>query len=57
MDYVNITCYGRTERMNRQDAINLYADGVMCCDGSERERYAIILSGLVSGLTDVSDEI
>ena len=57
MDMVKVTCYGTTETMNRADAINLYREGVMCCEGSEQERYAIILAGLLSGLNEVSDEM
>lgn len=39
-DVVTITCYGETEKMNRRDAINLYREGLMMCEGSEAERYA-----------------
>ena len=55
MDMVMITCYCQTETMERADAIKLYSEGVMCCDGSERERYATILAGLLAGETEVSD--
>ena len=56
-DMVTITCYGKTETMDRQKAINKFTEGLLCSEGSERERYAIILSGLMSGLTNVDDEI
>ena len=56
MDIVKITCYNRTETMERADAIKFYTEGILCSDGSEQERYATILAGLVSGATVVSDE-
>lgn len=56
MDIVNVTCYGKTERMERQKAINKFAEAIAWSDGSEKERYANILVGLLSGSTDVSDE-
>lgn len=56
MDLVKITCYGKTDVMERADAIKLYAEGVFACEGSERERYAMILAGLNAGLNEVSDE-
>lgn len=54
-DIVTVTCYGITEQMERQKAIRFYSDGVLSCDGSEKERYANILAQLTSGLTVCSD--
>lgn len=55
-DIVTITCYGETEKMNRRDAINLYREGLIMCEGSEAERYAKILSQLLAGAKVCSDE-
>lgn len=55
-DEVNVTCYNRTEKMKRRDAINMYFEGMMCCDGSERERYTNIYQMLMLGYMDVCDE-
>lgn len=56
-DIVMITCYRKTEQMERQKAINEFTEALLCSEGSERERYAIILGGLLNGETNVSDEI
>ena len=57
MDMVKITCYGRTRTMERNEAIELYKEGVECCGGSEKERYMNILIGLMDGKAEVNDEI
>ena len=55
---VTVICYGqKTVWKNRKDAMDFYAEGVMACDGSERERYALILSGLYAGLKLCTDEV
>ena len=56
MDMVTITCYGKTETMNRSDAINLYTQGVLACEGAECERYANILGQLLIGQKECSDK-
>ena len=56
MDKVTITCYGKTEVMERKDAINKYLEGMMCCEGSERDRYTNIYLVLISGASVVCDE-
>ena len=56
MDLVEITCYGKTETMERQAAIDLYREGVIACEGSERERYTNILMELELGYKKCSDE-
>lgn len=44
---IKIVCYGTpTLWKNREDAINYYADGLTFSEGSERERYANIVSDL-----------
>ena len=55
MDKVKITCYGKTEEMERKDAIKLYRECADCSEGSERERYVNILFGLMDGLKVVKD--
>ena len=57
MDKVTVICYGQTQEMERWEAIDYYSEGVMACDGSERERYETILLKLLAGLTECSDEI
>lgn len=46
---VMITCYHRTEVTTRSAAIRKYTDGVIACEGAERDRYANILSALLAG--------
>ena len=55
-DMVKVTCYGKTETMERKDAISKFSECIMWSDGSEMERYAMILAGLTHGETEVSDE-
>lgn len=55
MNLVEITCYGKTETMERQTAIELYTQGVMACEGSERDRYTNILIDLKMGYKKCSD--
>lgn len=54
-DMVTITCYGNTETMERSTAIQFYMQGVVECEGSERDRYINILEGLEAGLKEVDD--
>ena len=56
MDMVKITCYGKTETMTRNDAMNKYVEAMLWSDGSEKERYANIVGGLMCGLSEVSDD-
>ena len=56
---IEITCYGQTEKhpaSKRKELMDFYLEGVMCCEGSERDRYAKIYSELADGLFKVSDE-
>jgi len=53
---VDVICYGtRKTWNNRNDAIKFYLDGVMMCDGSERERYMNVCLDLLSGKKVCSD--
>lgn len=54
-DIVTIICYGRKERMPRKKAIAEYKTAMMCCEGSERERYTNIYCQLIAGETICSD--
>ncbi len=56
MDKVKITCYGKTEVMERKEAVAFYSEGVAQCEGSEKERYANIVIGLLNGAKEVSDQ-
>lgn len=56
---VDVTCYGVTMHWStRQAAIKFYTDACNGCDpaSSEHSRYSRILTGLLSGETEVSDE-
>lgn len=54
-DIVKVTCYGTTKEYERQDAIKKFLEGMMFCDGSEKERYTNIYLGLIQGYKEVSD--
>lgn len=56
MDKVKITCYGRTETMERKEALRFYRECAEGSEGSERDRYVSILFGLMDGLNEVTDE-
>lgn len=56
-DIVTITCYGETEQMERKDAIKLYLEGMMACEGSEQERYTNIYCQLMAGEKVCKDTI
>ena len=55
-EQVTVTCYRRREVMTREQAIDEFYEGMMCCEGSEAERYQRIYCQLMEGLTEVSDE-
>lgn len=56
---VTITCYRKTDTMTRREALDFYAEGMMCCDAgsSECARYATICNQLMAGFKVVSDEV
>ena len=54
-DMVKITCYGKTETMERSNAMKFYREAADWSEGSERERYVNILFGLMDGLSEVDD--
>jgi len=50
MSMVTVKCYGKEEKWaSRQEAMNFYVEGMMCCEGSERDRYVNIYCDLVEG--------
>ena len=57
-DMVEITCYGDTRTMERNEAVKFYMDAMNSCDpnSSECSRYITILQGLQAGDKVVSDE-
>lgn len=55
-DPVTVTCYGRTSKLKRLDAIALYTDSAYCSEGAEFIRYAHVLLDLYSGRKDATDE-
>ena len=55
-DLVTITCYRTTETRTRSDAIHFYTEGVLTCEGAERDRYADILSALIAGETVINSD-
>lgn len=56
-DEVVVTCYGKTKKMERQEAILFYQNCLMFCDSasSEAGRYMNILQGLFAGGTVITD--
>jgi len=55
-DLVKITCYGKTEMMERDKAIKFYRECADWSEGSERERYVNVLFDLMDGLSEAKDE-
>ena len=49
LNIVTILCYGEIETMERKKAIEKYYQAMVCCEGSEKERYCNIYSQLVEG--------
>lgn len=54
-DIVTIICYGKETKMEREEAKALYLEGMMCCEGSEQERYANIYAELMAGFSVCTD--
>ena len=52
MDKVVTICYGK----HRDEAMKFFMQGILESDGSERERYEIILTRLMLGMKECSDE-
>lgn len=54
-DMVTITCYGKTESRDRNEAMQFYMDCAQNSEGHERNRYFNILTDLMDGKTKCSD--
>ena len=53
---VTTVCYGEEKVWDsRQEAMDYFLEGVMACDGSERDRYATIYSQLAEGANYATD--
>ncbi len=57
VDLVVVTCYGKSKVWERSEAIAFFLDGMMGCEGAERERYTDIYIQLIDGAKEASDEI
>ncbi|MDD6552168.1 MAG: hypothetical protein PUF37_01075 [Prevotellaceae bacterium] len=55
-DMVEITCYGRTRIMRRDKAEEEFLEGMIACEGSEKETYTDIYLQLMGGCMKCSDE-
>lgn len=54
---VTTVCYGEPRIWDtRQEAMEYFLEGVMACEGSERDRYATIYSKLREGCDYATDE-
>ena len=55
-DPVTTICYGQKQEWDdRWKAVDFFKEGVMACDGAEKERYTNILLKLLVGETECSD--
>ena len=53
-----ITCYGETKtypESQRKKMVKEYKTAMLCCDGSEAERYSNIYQDLLAGETECMD--
>lgn len=55
-DMVIIHIYGETQKRKRSNAIKFYSNAMMCCEGSERERYTNIYLDLMAGKAECFDD-
>lgn len=56
---IKVTCYGQTQTYaTRKKAIDDFLEAMLWCDpnSSEHQRYALIVSRLMSGETEVDDQ-
>ena len=52
-----VKCGRKEEKMTRGEALKLFHEGMIYCDGSEQERYATIFYQLLEGRKVVTDEL
>ena len=56
---IEITCYGEKKvykDSERKKLMDHFLEGMLACDGSERDRYTSIYCGLEEGCNVVDDE-
>lgn len=56
---ISITCYNNTKHYpesKRRALMNEYREGIICCDGCEKERYMNIYLMLEQGYKHCTDE-
>ena len=54
-----ITCYGEKKTYPdsaRKQMMDFYAEGMIACEGSERDRYTSVYMGLRAGAKNVDDD-
>lgn len=58
-DVVLVTCYGRTEKMGRKEAMEKFYEGMLSCDpnSSEAQRYTSIYVQLARGAKEATDTL
>lgn len=56
-DIVKVTCYNQTKEWERSEAIAFFLEGMMSCEGAERERYTDIYIQLLGGYKECSDMV
>lgn len=56
-DIVTITCYGRTKTYTRKEATKKFLEGMMMCEGAERDRYTNIYLDLLDGKKNINGDI
>lgn len=56
-DIVTIRCYGKEQKMSREDAKKFYLTCMACSEGSERERYTNVYLDLEDGLDYCTDRV
>lgn len=56
-DIVHVTCYNKRKEYKRQEALDFFFEGMMCSEGSERDRYTNIYEQLMLGYKECYDEV
>ena len=57
LNQITTICYGERQYWDsREEAMSYYLEGVMACEGSERDRYATIYAKLKEGYNYATDE-
>ena len=56
-DSIIVICYGKKQIWDsRKNAVEFYLEGMMYCEGAERDRYTNIYLDLISGKSVCTDE-